>query len=245
MRISGLTNADPALANMVATRRKSVNDFVRAQIKSIEARRDLSAEDRRRLDAPLSPVRDLEVGIATVLARNLMAFAFAGDVSRTATLKIGDNNDSWQTQIDGTRQPSFHLISHGVLADGGDGPPIANAEQLHAKILRNLISQFDYLVGKLAAVSSPTGALLDRGYYLWGNQVSNGNHDMRNMPYVIAGNANGRLKTRRFVEAGGVTHNMMLNTLLAAAGVSKTGGTAVDDFGHITLKKGLIPALLA
>lgn len=278
MRISGLTNADPALAKMVATRRKSVNDFVRAQIKSIESRSDLSAEDRRRLDAHLTSVRDLEVGMATVLAptstkemealegqdammrtkvhlnenreavvrlqMDLMAFAFAGDVSRTATLKIGDNNDAWQTQIDGTRQPSFHMISHGVLADGGPGPVIANADQLHAKIVRSLMTQFDYLVGKLAAVSSPAGSLLDRGYCLWGNQVSNGNHDMRNMPYVIVGNAHGRLKTGRFVEAGGVTHNMMLNTLLTAAGVTKTGGVAVDDFGNSTLKKGVISDLL-
>ena len=279
MRISGLTNADPAVAKLVATRRKSVNDFVRAQIKSIEARPDLSAEDKRRLDAHFSAVRDLEMGMATVLApaitkemealegkdamgrvkvhmnenreavvrlhMDLIAFAFAGDVSRAATLKVGDNNDAWRTMIDGAQQPSFHMISHRVLSDGGDGPPITNAVQLHAKIVRNLISQFDYLATKLAAVSSPTGSLLDRGFCLWSNQIANGGHDLRNMPYAIVGNANGRLKTGRFVDAGGVTSNMLFNTLLTAAGVSKTGGAPVDDFGHATLKKGVIADLLA
>ncbi|MDX2024094.1 MAG: DUF1552 domain-containing protein [Deltaproteobacteria bacterium] len=278
LRLSGLSNADPTLAKMVVTRRKSVNDFVRSQIKTLESRKDLSAEDRRRLDAHLSAVRDLELGMATTLSpatakemealdgkdvmmrvkvnlsenreavirlhMELIAFAFAGDLFRSATLKIGDNNDGWQAVIDGVQQPSFHMISHGVLADGGDGPVIENAVQMHAKIVRIFMSQFGILADRLAAVSSPSGSLLDRGYCVFANQVSNGNHDLRNMPYVIVGKANGRLKTGRFVDLGGVPHNLMLNALLAAAGVTKPGGAPVDDFGAVSLKKGILTDLL-
>jgi hypothetical protein len=39
--------------------------------------------------------------------------------------------------------------------------------------------------------------------------------------------------------------NKMLNTLLTAAGVTKAGGEATDDFGDASLPKGIFTELLA
>lgn len=277
-RMVGLATADPVLAKMVALRRKSVNDLVRAQIKRIVERKDLSAEDRRRLDAHFTAVREIEIGMTAGLPAgtikemeglsgkdvssrlktqldanrdavvrlhmDLIAFAFAGDITRSASLKIGDNNDGRRFMLDGVSQPSFHMISHRVLSDGNDGAPIPDAVQLHAEIVRLLMQQFGYLADKLAATSTPDGSLLDRGYALWTNQISNGAHDGRNMPYVIIGGANGRLRTGRFVEAGGVGHNQLMNALLKAADVTKAGGAEVDDFGDASLTKRVLSDIL-
>lgn len=273
MRIVGLASADPALAKAIATRRKSVNDFVREQIKRLQSRTDLSSEDKRRLDAHFSSVRDLELGMTAGLApevikemqaldgkdvnmrlrvhldadrpkvvrlhMDLIAFAFAGDITRSATLKIGDNNDGMRFVFDGVAQPSFHMISHRVLSDGGPGDPIPDAVQKHGRIVRVLIDQFGYLVDKMAATASSDGSLLDHGFAVWTNQIANGGHDGRSLPYVIIGSANGRLKTGRFIDAGGVTHNRLLSTLLTAADVP------TDSFGDPTLTKGTISGLLA
>lgn len=278
-RIAGLTSSDPQLAKLVATRRKSVNDFVRVQLKRLQARPDLSAEDRRRLDAHFSAVRDLELGMTAALppetlkemeglngkdaasrvmvhlnenrdavARlhlDLIAFAFAGDVTRTATLKIGDNNDAYQAMLDGVRQPSYHMISHRILSDGSSGAPIENAVQLHGRVVRVLMQHFCYITDKLAAASSPDGSLLDRGFAVWTNQIANGAHEGRNLPYVVVGKANGRLKCGQFIDAGGIPHSHMLNTLLAAADVKQADGSPVTDFGHKSLKPGTMPDVLA
>jgi len=278
-RMVGLTPANAGLAKLVATRRKSVNDFVRVQIKRLESRKDLGMEDRRRLDAHFSAVRDLEIGLSATLApaavkamqdldvadasqrkksqmdenrdaavrlnMDLIAFAFASDFTRSATLKIGDNNDGMRFVLDGVQLPSFHMISHRVLSDGNDGPAIPNAVEIHARIVRLLMGQFGYLADKLSASATADGSLLDRGFALWTNQIANGAHDGRNMPYVIVGNANGRLKTGQFLDAGGVPHNQLLNSLLGAAEVRKAGGAPVDDFGQAGLAKGLIPRILS
>jgi len=176
---------------------------------------------------------------------DLIAFAFASDFTRSATLKIGDNNDGMRFVLDGVQQPSFHMISHRVLSDGGDAPAIPNAVEIHARIVRLLMGQFGYLADKLLASATADGSLLDRGFALWTNQIANGAHDGRNLPYVIVGNANGRLKTGQFLDAGGVPHNQLLNSLLGAAEVRKTGGAPVDDFGQAGLPKGLVPRILS
>ncbi|MDX2021182.1 MAG: DUF1552 domain-containing protein [Deltaproteobacteria bacterium] len=277
-RIVGLAGGNADALKLVATRRKSVNDFVRSQIKRLQSRADLSAEDKRRLDAHFTAIRDIELGMTAGLPSttlkemeamdgkdanmrlkvhvdahrdalvrlhmDLIAFAFAGDITRSASLKVGDNNDGISFVLDGVTLPSFHMISHRVMSDGSDGDPIPNAVETHARIDRLLMDQFGYLGDKLAASTSPDGSLLDRGFAVWTNQIANGAHDGRSLPYVILGAANGRLKTGRFMDAGGVSHNQLMNALLAAADVTKPGGAPVDDFGDAGLPKRVLPDIV-
>src|SRR6266536_2877355 len=79
--------------------------------------------------------------------------------------------------------------------------------------------------------------------------------------WILAGTANGYLKTGEFVQVGNAQMpggkqdgtagdasvsgvNKMLNTLLTAAGVTKAGGAASDDFGEPSLPKGIFSQLL-
>lgn len=51
------------------------------------------------------------------------------------------------------------------------------------------------------------------------------------------------LKGGQFVDVKATT-NQMLNTILTAAGVRKSGAAPVDDFGDASLSKGVISAII-
>src|SRR6266545_2111973 len=105
-------------------------------------------------------------------------------------------------------------------------------------------------------VKITTTPLMDQGVTIWTNQCATGAHLFSNIPWIQAGTANGFFKQGQYVVVGtgaqpggsqdgragdasmsGV--NKMLNTLLQAAGVTKTGGAVYDDFGDATLPKGI------
>jgi hypothetical protein len=147
----------------------------------------------------------------------------------------------------------FHDASHRV---------VNNALELHHACDRLFAGYFKYLLDLLGSYSTPTGALLDEGVAIWTNQCATGAHSFSNVPWVLAGSANGYFKQGQFVQVGtgempggkqdgkggdasvsGV--NKMLNTLLTAAGVTKSGGGPTDDFGEASLPKGLFSELVA
>ena len=102
------------------------------------ARTDLSKEDRDRLDLHFTSIRDMEMNMRsdgragarsggdrggrrrrTPTTRNmekvvrmqldLIAFAFASDRVRTATLQVGGCNDHTRYMINGVEAPPYHL----------------------------------------------------------------------------------------------------------------------------------------
>lgn len=259
-RIMGLSGADPAEVDRVAIRRESVNDLVREDLNRLLARTDLSQEDRHRLDLHLTNVRDLENEILEVigptplegpfravdgehttsarmeevvrLQLDLVAFAFASDRVRTATLQVGGCNDHTRYMINGVEAPPFHYISHRVMSDGGEGEAIPNGEELHHQIDRIHARFFKHLLDRLSAYTIPGGGtLLDASVNLWVNSVSNGPpHSGRNIPHVLAGGARGFLRTGNHIDVSGYTAKV-LNTIISAAGVRRDSGDLVDNFG--------------
>ncbi|HVR19684.1 MAG TPA: DUF1552 domain-containing protein [Polyangiaceae bacterium] len=256
---NGATAAEVEAQRLLATRSKSINDLLRGEIQTLLARTDLSSGDRRRLDQHFSAIRDIEIGIATStvtpppatsiasmqaidprpydvanhealirLHMELMAFAIAADYTRVAVLKIGDREDDHQLTLNGTTFV-FHTASHRAIANGAS--LCHQVDRLHARY-------FLELVNRLATTQTTTGPLLDQGVTVWTNQVANGSHSFQNVPWILAGSANGYLKTGTFVQ---VTHqtNRMLNTLLTAAGVART------NFGDASLTAGVVPEILA
>jgi len=106
------------------------------------------------------------------------------------------------------------------------------------------------------------GPLLDQGVSIWCNQCATGAHSFSNIPWIQAGSANGYFKKGQYITVGtgqqpggsqdgkagdasmsGV--NKMLNTLLTAAGVTKTGGGPTDNFGDASLPKGIFTEMVA
>ncbi len=265
----GAASADATQAQALITRRKSVNDLLRTQIKDLQARTDLTTQDRSRLDLHFSSIRDIELNmikqlgamdVATLKAVDgkhqdndkmeqvtrmqidLIAFALASDMTRTSTLQVGTGNDGTQYTIDGVKQPSFHQISHRIYSDNAVGAPIADAFTLHHKIDRIHARHFKYLLDKLASYTLPEGGtLLDSSIAVWCNSIASGPpHSYTGVPFIVGGSGGGFFKTGQRPDLGAVTNNKFFNSVLAASGVRKADGSPVDDFGDPKNAKGLL-----
>jgi len=258
-RLMGLSGVDPVLVDKIATRRKSVNDLIRGDLMQLLGRTDLSKDDRDRLDLHFSSIRDMEMNMTQVapalaadelqavdgahtengnmervvrMQLDLIAFAFASDRVRTATLQVGGCNDHTKYMIDGVETPPYHYISHRIMSDGGSGEEIPNAVELHHQIDRIHARYFKHLLDRLSAYTLPDGgSLLDSSVNLWVNSVADGPpHSGNDVPHVIAGGAGGFLKTGLHVSSPGYS-SRALNTIISATGVRKPGGELIDDFG--------------
>ena len=109
---------------------------------------------------------------------------------------------------------------------------------------------FGYLIERLSSYSTPTGTLLDEGASVWLSDVATGDHSPNNLPYVVAGSAGGFLKTGLYVDAAAgsddyLPHNRFLNTIGSAVGCKNKSGAPLDDFGDVSLPRGLVDAMLA
>jgi hypothetical protein len=270
----GLGGADAALLDQIATRRKSVNDLVREEMQDLMGKPGLSAGDRKLLQAHFEVIRDMELNmtcqlgdgevrametIAAAAADNdnrlevarmmmdLIAFAFACDRNRTATLQIGTGNDITRYYVNGELQNTFHRISHRIDSDGVQGPPIADADRKHHEIDRLFARTFEHLLDRLSMYPGPSGgALLHDCVALWTNDLADGPpHSYGNIPQIIAGRAGGFLRTGYYIDAGDVTHNKFLNTLLSAVGLRNASGEYYDSFGDASLERGIIAEMIA
>jgi len=278
----GGNEAETEAQRLRALRSASINDLLRPQIQGLLARTDLSASDRLRLDQHFTAIRDIEAAIPMTdlrvpeeeitqmeqidsrpydqasyerrirLNMRLMAFSAAADYTKAAVLKIGDRIDDHVFNING-QSFKFHDATHRTMA---------NAMELHHACDRLFANHYKYLLDLLTSYTTPTGTLLDQGVAVWTNQCATGAHSFSNVPWILAGTANGFFKKGQFVQVGtgqmpagsqdgkpgdasvsGV--NKMLNTLMTAAGVTKADGAPTDDFGDAELPKGIFSELLA
>ena len=189
---------------------------------------------------------------AVKLFGQLMAFSAAADYSRVAVLKIGDREDDHVYSYNG-QSAKFHAVSHRQVND---------SVNFHHSIDRIMMNSYKSLLDSLSAYNTPTGPLLDQGVAIYCNQCATGAHSFSNIPWIQAGTANGYFKQGQHIVVGNGQQpggsqdgkggdgsvsgmNKMLNTLLTAAGVTKTGGAPTDNFGDASLPKGLFTELQA
>ncbi len=189
---------------------------------------------------------------AVKLFMELMAFSAAADYSRVAVLKIGDRIDDHLYTYMG-QSAKFHDVSHRQ---------VPNAVNFHNYIDRMMLNYFKYLLDTVSQYNTPTGPLMDQGVTIYTNQCATGAHSFSNIPWIQAGTANGYFKQGQYVVVGSGQQpggsqdgkggdgsmsgiNKTMNTLLTAAGVTKTGGAPTDNFGDSSLPKGLLSEMLA
>jgi hypothetical protein len=207
----GTTSAERAARRK---RDQSILDSLRTSIARL--RGDLGPSDRERLDRYAENVREIErrlqiaikasavapenievpVGVPQSfdehikLQFDLLALAFEADITRVGTLLFARDLTGRTYPASDAPTSGFHGVSHH-----GEDPrrilDLAKINQYHVKMVA-------HLAGRLAAVQEGDGTLLDRSLILYGSNMGNSNqHVHHDVPHVLVGGANGKLKGGR------------------------------------------------
>jgi len=222
-------------AARAASRRadKSILDWITGEVAGL--RRQLSPTDRARLNEYLDDVREIERRIQQVEAHNasgearqlpeapigvpdafdehvklmfdLQAVAFASDVTRVFSFKMGRDGSSRAYPESGVKT-GFHPASHHQEKDDR----IAD----FAKINRYHVSMVPYFLEKLKNTPDGDGTLLDHTLVLYGSPMGDSNlHNRKRCPLFLAGHAGGKLPGNLHIRAADGTPmaNAMLHIL--------------------------------
>jgi hypothetical protein len=233
---------DPARGDR---RRKSILDFVAEDARILE--HALGVADRRKLDEYLTGVRELELRISRAwpavelgtakysrplgipadyqehlrLMADLLVLAFQSDLTRVATFVFANDGSNRSYPAIGVPE-SHHDLSH----HGGDEAKQSRIRQIN----RFHVAQWAYLLGKLKAVAEPDATLLDHCMVVYGSGISDGNsHAHDDLPILVAGKANGTIRTGRHLRYPGETP--LTNLYLA---MLDRMSIKVDRFGDST-----------
>ncbi|MBA4015584.1 MAG: hypothetical protein C0483_00135 [Pirellula sp.] len=141
---------------------------------------------------------------------DLNVLAFQTDVTRVSTY-IGSTPN-------GVSYPElgFSNSHHSVTHHENRPEPLGKV----AAITAFNITQFAYMVKKMAGLREGDGTLLDNCIMMWGSGLEDGNkHSRANLPFIIAGKGGGSLKTGRYLTGIQGNQGDLLTTLLACLGV--------------------------
>jgi len=210
---------DGSTADQRTARRKrdeSILDSLTGSLSRL--RKDVGSDDRNRLDEYTEDVREIErrlqiamkasataptdmgvpVGVPQTfdehikLQFDLLTLAFKGDITRVGTLLFA--RDLTGRTYPESESPTIGF--HGGSHHGEDPKRIAELSkinQYHVKMLAHLIE-------KLSTTRDGAGTLLDQTLVLYGSNMGNSNqHVHYDVPHVLVGGLNGKLKGGRHI----------------------------------------------
>jgi hypothetical protein len=247
--------ADPAEVARLRALRHSVLDRVKDDFNRLDAK--LGSNDRYKLEQHLQAIREVEQSLDAEggplpgctlpdepgaldplandnypaigrLQMDLMAMALACDITRVSSLQ-------WSTAQSGIRFTWLgHSNAHHSLSHEADND--ANARAQLVQINHWYAEQFAYLLGKLAAQPELDGSMLDNTVVLWVNEQGNGDtHTKTEIPFVLAGNHDGQLRTGRWLQYAERSHNDLYVSLLNLFGDNTlTFGNPAVNSGPLT-----------
>ena len=227
---------DGSTADLRARRRKRDSSILDSLTGSLSRlRSDVSVSDRQRLDDYATNVREIErrlqiamkastvapesmpvpVGVPQTfdehikLQFDLMALAFQADITRVGTLLFARDLTGRTYPESEAPTSGFHGVSHH-----GEDPrrifDLAKINVYHVKMLAHLID-------RLAKTQDGDGTLLDQSLVLYGSNMGNSNqHVHYDVPHVLVGGANGKMKGGRhiaFPSKTVPTGNLLLSVL--------------------------------
>ena len=196
-------------------------------------KRDLGEGDKARLDTYVDNIRELERRIRIAmdnsvkepegdvpfglpeskhehfrLMYDLMALAFEGDITRSATFMLGRD-------LSGTSYPEsgFNGGWHGASHHGDKPENVAN----YAKINRYHVQNLAYFCDKLSKIPDGDGTVLDHVLIYKGSNMGNSHrHAHEKVPVILVGGIDGTFKGNRhlvFPDNTQRTSNMLLSIL--------------------------------
>jgi len=189
---------------------------VEKQLQKMEMRSDVLANTP---DGPVGIPDDFDTHMTVTY--DLLHLAFQGDISRVFSFMLGHEASGRSYAHVGVTTP-HHSTSHHK-----DTPETLDA---YARINSYQMVKLAEFLAKLESTPDGDGTLLDSSMIYVGAGMSNGVvHDRHNVPAVLLGGANGRLKGNRHIEAE--KDLPTANLLLAMADAM---GSEVESIGHST-----------
>jgi hypothetical protein len=239
-------STDPAARMRRILRQRSVLDSVLARVSRLS--REVGAGDRAKLDEYLEAVRDVErriqvaettsassempamerpsgipatYGEHATLMFDLQLLAFQTDLTRVITFMMGHEGTNRTYREVGARDGHHSLSHHKGQVEAIE--TVARIDLYQSK-------QFAYFLDKMRATRDGAGTLLDHSVVVYGSALSDGNaHYHNNVPILVAGNANGRVKGGRHVQYEGLPLSNLHMAILDMMSVSEQAYLSKDS----------------
>jgi hypothetical protein len=228
--------------------RRSLLDWISGEM--VQLRRGLGPEDRHRLDRYLDDIREVERRIERIEARNtsgeardmpeapagvpdsfeehvklmfdLQALAFAADMTRVFSFKMGRDGSSRTYPESGTDKP-FHPASH----HGGNERGVRDFFMIN----KYHVAMLPYFLEKLKNTAEGDSNLLDNTLIVYGSPMADGNlHNHRRCPLFLVGGKGAGLEGNVHLKAADGTP--MANAMLSV--MHRLGMEDVESFGDST-----------
>jgi len=228
--------------------RRSILDFVASEMNSLK--KTLGPEDRNRMDRYIEDIREVERRIQRVEARNasgeqrelpgapvgvpdsfeehvklmfdIQALAFAADITRVFSFKMGRDGSSRVYAESGSEKP-FHPASH----HGGTERGVKEFFLIN----KYHVGMLPYFLDRLKSIQEGDKNLLDKTMILYGSPMGDPNvHNHRRCPLLLMGKANGQLAGNLHLKAPDGTP--MANVMLTA--LQSLGLPELKSFGDST-----------
>ncbi len=227
---------------------RSILDWITGRVAQLQ--RQLGPTDRERMERYLENIREIERRIQKVEEHNvsgevrelpeapagvpdsfeehvrlmfdLQALAFASDMTRVFSLKMGRDSSARVFPESGVNKP-FHPASH----HGGNEKAVRGFAQIN----RYHVSMIPYLLEKLQDTMEGDTHLLDKTMVVYGSPMGDPNlHNHKRCPLFVVGGANGQLAGNLHIKApdGTPMANVMLSLL------HKLGLDDMERFGDST-----------
>ncbi len=216
-------------------RRKSVLDSVAKDFQQLQNR--VTVEDKNKLDLHATHIRELEKRLSLISAQanmgnkpnapmiegdilaesnyemiakaqiDLLVSALATDQTRIGSLQCS-------SAVNALRFPFLNIGDEGhALSHAGDSS--IDQQDEWTRVLTWYAGLFNYLLEALKRIPEGDGTLLDHSIVVWGNELGRGNnHSHEDVPLVVAGHGNGKLKMGQYLDLSGRAHNDLLISLL-------------------------------
>jgi hypothetical protein len=237
-RMFGEVGATDEVKSKKLTRRQSILDIVRGELKTFE--KLVSVEEKAKLQQHIASIEQIEGGLQEPVAQcgppesilqvdtqkhenfkditktqiDLMCLALSCGMTNVASLQlshtVGPHVFSWLGLNEG-----HHTLSHCA-----DESPACVANYVKAE--RWLSEQFVYLLEKLKTTPEPgaDGSMLDHTCLVWAQEMGDGRmHDCLSVPFVIAGKAGGYFETGRYQQVQNEPHQKLLVSICHAMGL--------------------------
>ena len=225
---------------------QSILDSILGQLSSLH--KELGPSDRRTISQYTDEIREIERRIQIAakasadvpeiplptgipesfdehikLHFDMTALAFRADITRVATL-LGARDLTARSYA----FPKSDLFPNGGVSGGFHGGSHHQEDPVqirrYADINRYHVSTMAYLAEKLRATPDGDGTLLDHSLIMYGTNMGNSNqHQHYDVPHVLVGGANGKLKGNRHLayERKTVTTGNLLLSVLDMYGIHK------------------------